>query len=71
MPEIVRFVVEALASVVLPVNVGPPENTTLPAVPVSSERSAASCAELENEDEKPRDEVAVQAGALPPFDTST
>jgi hypothetical protein len=49
----------AAAAFTVPVNVGDAENTAFP-VPVSSERSAASCAEVENAEERPKVEVATQ-----------
>ena len=61
---IVKLVVEALARVVLSVWVGPPEKTTFPAVPVSSDKSAASWAEVVNDDDSPSVEVAMAVTEL-------
>ena len=68
--EIAKFVVVALvivalvpmrlAKLVVPVKVGPLENTANPppAEPVSSDNNAANCVELVNDADKPRELVA-------------
>ncbi len=66
-PEVVAFVARRLVTVVVPVRVGLPENTTEPAVPVSSVRMLASSDEVSMSPEarNPSDDVANQRAPEP------